>query len=210
MTWTLVGTNSTTVSSGRSITPSAFPAGVQEGDLVIFTARGTPDDWADIPVCLTNGWVLEAPAGYNAYAVSARYHAALPLPTFSLTSGAANYRYYCLGAVFRPTKHWSLGPKIYQAGSPPATTDVATATPDTLIVFCSTSPGTSGSAWSIPAGFTSAIVTSSASTPRVGICWKNQATIATLAALGTGLGGAYDSSYNLVTASENSDIGALL
>jgi hypothetical protein len=150
MSWSLVNTNSGSVSSVTSYTPT-FPSGCADGDIVAFASAFTPDDGSRIITTSTPNW-KNGPSGAG-YFVYARYSAALAAPVITVTNSlTASASWF--GCAFRSTKASAFGTAYEAAGAPPTGASVTVVALDTLIVCAGVTPGLVES-WNIPSGFSS-------------------------------------------------------
>lgn len=199
--WTFVSTIADGGYYGRTITPSALPAGVVDGDLIVFVAQTSGvESYQDVPVCNTPGWSSADPSGIYLF-YKARYYNGLLPPTITLTVGTTNYVWYSAMAAFRPSGQWATGPKSIQFGAPPSTTNVKTTSPDTLLVLLSSTVGESGTGWTVPDDFSQNYFKTSQ--PMLSIAHKNVPTAGTSLDVGTSLPASYSSRYSLVVAAQN-------
>lgn len=149
MNWTVGNTNSGSVSSVTSFTPT-LPSSLSDGDLVFIATAYTPDDGSRQIECATANW-YKGPSN-AAYCVYARYSPAISAPTITVTGGLTVSASW-FAASFRPTKQSFFGKRSEETGAPPASTTISVVSLDTLIVCMGVTPG-AVSSWVTPSGFT--------------------------------------------------------
>lgn len=153
MTWSYVA-KANGSSTATSFTPSSWPTGVAEGDLVVFCQMFAPDTAPGEPTTTTTGWVKQNSLGGAARFMWTRYSAAQSLPTLSNPT-SATVTYYLL--AFRASSQVQVGKNfgVDSVGvSAPVATAYTTVTPDTLIVLFGSVPGDTGASWTQEGSFT--------------------------------------------------------
>lgn len=145
VTWSFVATSNGT-SSATSFSPT-WPAGVQDGDVVVWCPAINPDA---TPTCTTPGWNL---SDGGARFMWSRYSAAQALPVIgNATAAAITWRM----AAFRSTVGSAFGVNTNADGTPPATFAITTTTPNTLLVLFGVVIGDQAVGWTIDGPFTTA------------------------------------------------------
>ena len=174
MTWSHVAVSSGS-SSATSFTPT-WPAGLQDGDVVVWGCCTAPDSSL---TCTTPGWRITVAGG--ARFMWARYSAAQPLPTIGNASGATvTWRM----AAWRSTVGSAFGADLHQDGSPPAASSITTTTPNTLLLLFAAVVGDQ-STWTESSDFTAVVNLNGSGTgnPNAPNLWLGWRVISTPAAI---------------------------
>lgn len=155
MTWSYVAR--TNGSNSSTFTPSAWPTGTQEGDIVIFASMPAPDLASTYEYTSTTaGWTaLSAIGGNNARFRWARYSSAQALPT--ITQGASSSTCTWNLLTFRPTQQSAFATEFSQESvglNPPAASSYTTTSNSTLLVLYASQPGDQAASWTATGGFT--------------------------------------------------------
>lgn len=143
MSWSYVATaNGST--SAASFSPT-WPAGLQEGDVVVFCLMFAPDTGSQsASVTSSPGWKTTSLTGGAARFMWCRYSAAQALPVIALTGGPTATWYT---VAFRTTVGSAFGSNYNADGTPPATTSITTVTPNTLLFIFGSAPGDQSIGW---------------------------------------------------------------
>lgn len=154
MTWSYV--SRTSGSNSGTFTPSSWPSGVQEGDIVVFASMIAPDTNPGYEyTCSTVGWNQQSVLGGPIRFMWARYSSAQALPT--LTQGSLTTTCTWNLLVFRSTQQSGFGAQLGAdsiGSNPPAASTYTTTSPSTLLVLYATVPGDTGYGWTATGGFT--------------------------------------------------------
>lgn len=154
MSWSYVAL--TNGSNYGTFTPSSWPSGVQEGDIVIFAGMIAPDSSASYEyTCTTSNWTKQTSYGGQWRFMWARYSAAISLPT--LTQGTGVTTAYWRLVAFRPTNQSAFAFQKGVDGSPPAASTYTTTANSTLLCLFASVPGDQGAGWTPPSSFTALV-----------------------------------------------------